>query len=97
MKHTLGPWSVVIPKSKQVRMYVARPPEKGKAAPIVDVGGYGDTLEQDEANARLIAAAPELLEALEQILSELPDKGVITQLTLRDAVNAIAKATGGAE
>jgi hypothetical protein len=63
--------------------------------------GYGRTLAEAEANARLIAAAPELLEAcqsaresIEQLvrLNRIPanNKG------LRDVIAAIAKATGGA-
>lgn len=49
--------------------------------------------EEDWANARLIAAAPELLEALEAIVAE-SDKLPEHQFQL--AVAAIAKAKGGA-
>lgn len=53
------------------------------------------------ANARLIAAAPELLEALRGLtakINTLWDKGITTGMNandLRDARDAIAKATNG--
>ncbi len=59
--------------------------------------------EQDEANARLIAAAPELLEALEKCLETmqwaLSEGGNMTKYACQDLQDiikdAIAKATGG--
>lgn len=45
----------------------------------------------DEANARLIAAAPELLEALCDMVSDHED---LSEATLQFARAAIAKATG---
>ena len=47
-----------------------------------------------EANARLIAAAPELLEALQAMLDEVADTGTVSMLTGRKASAAIARATG---
>jgi hypothetical protein len=47
-----------------------------------------------EANARLIAAAPELLEALTHILSEYDAPNTLNDTTFRTARAAIAKATG---
>ncbi len=44
-----------------------------------------------EANARLIAAAPELLEALQDMVS---DRNELSEATVRFAKAAIAKATG---
>lgn len=49
---------------------------------------------ESEANARLIAAAPDLLEAL-QTLTELCDERGLYPLNIEDARNAIAKATQG--
>jgi len=46
-------------------------------------------MEESGANARLIAAAPELLEALIAMLSNTPDCDHVARA-------AIAKATGGA-
>jgi hypothetical protein len=48
-----------------------------------------------EANARLIAAAPDLLEALEAFLNEA-DEGHVSVDTDKAARAAIAKAKGGA-
>lgn len=51
------------------------------------------------ANARLIAAAPELLQALKRVLSSIPITGTSTALAydIRDAARAIAKAEGRTE
>lgn len=47
------------------------------------------------ANARLIAAAPELLEALEQAVTSMQDSGYQnSHVAVRAARAAIAKATG---
>lgn len=63
VKHTPGPWSVA--------------PGKNDMEPVIIQGDPGDpwfiaTLhdmeKQTQANARLIAAAPDLLEALEAVL-----------------------------
>ena len=51
--------------------------------------GEGDT---DEANARLIGAAPDLLEALQDVLLELESIGPMEKFERARA--AIAKATG---
>ena len=85
--HTKGPW---VAKGYDVRQVGARmvaytgpshtPPEEYPK---------GCRL-QDEANARLIAAAPDLLEALETVISEVGD----SYLACKDQVReAIAKAT----
>ncbi len=52
---------------------------------------------EDAANARLIAAAPELLEALKFCLSVIEDQGVFDaseKMAVTKALAAIAKATG---
>jgi len=46
------------------------------------------------ANARLIAAAPELLESLQRILAQLDKTGAIKVIAVDSALRAIAKATG---
>jgi hypothetical protein len=65
--------------------------------------GYCNSIETEtpEADARLIAAAPELLEALIGIL-DMAKRGVIKHsdggpISIGDVEAAIAKATGGAE
>jgi hypothetical protein len=82
--HTPGPWSVE--DDTPFSLWVSCPDGKN---PL-----HQNRLNRDRlANARLMAAAPELLEALESIVasSALTD----TQLWA-DARDAVAKAKGGA-
>lgn len=62
MKHTPGPWEACKPEEAlhAVRRQIAHNP---LGMIICDVG-YGETEEVNIANARLIAAAPDLLAAL---------------------------------
>lgn len=53
---------------------------------------YEHVSDEDRANAHLIAAAPELLEALKLCLSD--DAGDLEPETVHLAMNAIAKAEG---
>jgi hypothetical protein len=65
---------------------------------MVEVGGHAGYAEQ-EANARLIAAAPDLLEALEKAVREyegLPSSLGYEFTHLREMRAAIAKAKGEA-
>ena len=83
-KHTPGPWRVVedrVPSSLEVYA--------GKTA-IAECWRRAD-VETEIANARLIAAAPDLLEALEFVIRGVPD----TWEGVQKARAAIAKATGG--
>jgi hypothetical protein len=86
-KHTPGPWSVAI----------------GDGCFVVETNDafirfviHGSNQEGDEANARLIAAAPELLQAAKDFVewfecSRIGDKPIAE---LSHARAAIAKATG---
>ena len=91
-QHTPGPWA-------KIGASVANASTRKTIA--VAVGCDGNSGEE-EANARLIAAAPELLEALEAFL-RAPSVGsggpgsstiVVQDFNLRAARAAIAKATG---
>ncbi|HGP0655564.1 TPA: hypothetical protein ACKP0Q_000751 [Stenotrophomonas maltophilia] len=93
-KHTPGPWS----HSKGERhnfFYIDSP-----SGDVVYVTG---SLQPDhvEANARLIAAAPELLAELEMLSNIVEGCGMATmpevECRLVSARAAIAKATGGAQ
>jgi hypothetical protein len=94
MKHTPGPW--VVNKQHKTISYkgcfdVATADNEYLIAQTI--GGLG---EQEEANARLIAAAPDLLEALKQLASVAigTEHGKQFEYQIDLAIAAIAKATG---
>lgn len=93
-KHTPGPWfgrpyhdPILIQGCDEVGLCIA-----------FTCGGVGQKRDEFKANARLIAAAPELLEALEPFAhATLTHTGQVIGLTREDferALAAIAKATG---
>ena len=88
-KHTPGPWVVVTDDTAaQVKGF---PCIHSDNYIVVGVEGmYGD-IETDYANARLIAAAPDLLEALEMALVWLDYEGKYDVQGIRAS---IAKARG---
>ena len=92
-QHTPGPWAYIVPDG-----YVVRHPQiYSDFGPVANATWLGENkLDQLNSNARLIAAAPDLLEALEEIVSAADGDGW-NQLdgNLRKARAAIAKATGG--
>ncbi len=96
-KHTPGPWAVEgLIESNGVGAY--RIVESNNTYAIADV--Y--EIEGREPNARLIAAAPELLEALRMLINYKNAHGKLTQKGLESMIEAYAvpayqKATGGAE
>ena len=102
-KHTPGPWKVISEQtSREVEVFEIA--EISHYRVIRDARGDGfDAQGHDLADARLIAAAPELLEALLELLaagenSVTADDDVAAMLRFGDAVSAaraaIAKATG---
>lgn len=113
-KHTPGPWSVGFwlsdPADKESKMrYVYAPkikPLGSKDYFEIATCCTGDVSdEQEEANSNLIAAAPELLEALEYLVSQCDDDdfydGIVNDSyperetnPLKIARAAIAKARG---
>ena len=96
-KHTPGPWSVV--EHDHAICVQTESPKKSKfsASRYAVVGGFDRSdpkqLEEARANARLIAAAPELLDALKAAQKKgsrwHPADPVVQQINV-----AIAKATG---
>lgn len=96
MKHTPGPWAAFIGNRGKTISIDIGPTAIGKRPCIINWSGFDDTdlpITQRVANARLIAAAPDLLEAL-QILLERASRNSIDPFALQQAVRAIAKATG---
>ena len=98
-KHTPGPW--ILFQDQSVRHYAGI--EAGKLSivsigypdelnPIDDSGVHGNTEDEALANAYLIAAAPDLLEALENLEN---DDNSIPSHAWDMVQSAIAKAKGG--
>lgn len=69
--YTPGPW-VHIPNEKfrpgAVLVWTAKGPGHGAICELSGPNGYTETMARHEANARLIAAAPDLLAAAEDVL-----------------------------
>ena len=84
--HTPGPWAVHKNKGAAVP-YSIRTKETYLIGEVYD-STIGDLTEVD-ANARLIAAAPALLEALERIVNNAPNAG--SMVTIARAAIALAK------
>lgn len=64
MAHTPGPWVVVEADVPPFGSFAIRNDHEAPGGLAITVGGLG---EEERANAHLIAAAPELLEALKDI------------------------------
>lgn len=100
-KHTPGPW--VVEENSSPPLIWGNDYEK----PVAEVElhrSYADYVDGEaQANARLIAAAPDMLEALENLVAKynaMQDGNIGAQLTNGDffaARAAIAKAKGQAE
>ncbi len=97
-QHTQGEWVVSETYLDGCLTVIAKVTAPEKKNIICDIWGM-DT-EEGRANAKLIAAAPELLEALEYLLKGVNDlppltaiSGVLTQ-QCKEAESAIKKATG---
>lgn len=100
-KHTPGPWEASRGIDKEPDRWVVTvvgPKPWGVAT--IENGAPGDTLKTEEANARLFAAAPELLRELKHLVRLLEplerDGGLNVPglATLNGARAAIAKAEG---
>ncbi len=98
MSHTLGPWEITKQNGDGLAEYeglvgIAGPPQTTKAGKEITlyVCQY-----VEPKNARLIAAAPDLLEALQRIVSDDKEYPLIDYDLIVQANAAIAKATGGA-
>lgn len=93
--HTEGPWSVA--ETRHNYDTVIRGP-KGEPIALALIAGY--TKQEGAANTALLAAAPDLLEALQE-LCEIVEDAIeqksakdLDSFTLQPARAAIARATG---
>lgn len=105
-KHTPGPWAFkqgAPPSEIKLIGHIKRDiPHRGDgyvATVLSDenwrmhTAGHDECRRQAHANARLIAAAPDLLEALEEILEACNYDGVLVEMSAEAKANkAIAKA-----
>ena len=85
-QHTPGPWAI-----GDVQDDVSPYPVLAAGIPVANVPYRGPCEAQDWADARLIAAAPDLLAALEQIVDAYENGGEGDFLS---AMQAIRKARG---
>jgi hypothetical protein len=96
-KYTPGPWNHAASELTPGRFSIYA------NGPIAYTGDNGSGIDNAEANARLMAAAPELLKALEdaravmlRCLAWVPTEMKSRHIKAMDAgLNAIRKATGG--
>lgn len=100
-KHTPGPWDFELIEEHSVRPTVASVGDYRFVRSGLGARGY-DLHGQDEDDARLISAAPDLLEALKKTLAFIDDNFPIgshapgINHVMGAAETAIAKAEGGA-
>lgn len=101
-RHTPGPWFVGERGRNSAGIEIGPRYRDGyginSIAYVEDEAHEDLSLDEEDANAALIAAAPNLLEALEQIVLDLEDEdcGVPVSEMVKTARVAIAKARGGA-
>ena len=94
-KHTPGPWEAHFEEA-----YFVTGPDRGRVAMMMNLkGAHGlggrRTGDESAANCRLIAAAPELLSALNAMLTHMGmDEDEWSKPTFDQARAAIAKANG---
>lgn len=92
-KHTPGPWGYTMDKERGWDFKVTA--DHGKTAIVSGCGCCDSPWVSCEADARLIAAAPELLEAFEKLVSLVDaGEGTWTLEEQQKARAAIAKAKG---
>lgn len=93
--HTPGPWQVLSPYTNRMVFPIGGPEDQdGNCSILGEVQSQGGSDETCSANARLIAAAPELLEACEAIADLANGQGRLNLIMVAgQARAAIAKAT----
>lgn len=102
-EHTKGPWEVARTDAGIIVRTESAKKTRFGASRYAAIGGFDrsdpEQLAEALANARLIAAAPELLEALIELADEVADRFDLdspsTNPSIKHARAAIAKATEG--
>jgi hypothetical protein len=96
-KHTPGPWTGVLHGEMRTGWRISPYDRLSDPVPVAHVYGHRDN-EESCANARLIAAAPALLEALEAathiLEAQIASGKSFHNLTVGNARAAIARAKG---
>lgn len=95
-QHTQGPWKVgaITSKGNNIQIRAQKLNTEFEICPAV-LGGWGTSVEENKYNAHLIAAAPDLLAALEQAITSMQDSGYSNDhVSVKSARAAIAKAKG---
>ena len=88
-KHTPGPWELVIQNDFRATLY-----KPGRQGIVTEVVNENKLQDDDNANAQLIAAAPELLEALEWAWEFYTDKEQVPDKVIDIIEATINKARG---
>ena len=92
-KHTPGPWIARCDRhsaSNRMALVITTASSASKRVQAIDCTGSAESYGGDCANARLIAAAPELLAACEAAMAD----GLLAGETLNKIATAIVNATG---
>lgn len=96
VKHTLGPWELELLDDGSFYVFTLPTVDMGSAFTVCRRGSIAHRVDQSHANARLIAAAPELLDGargLLELLDQIDDEAGSDE-RVQQARAAIAKATG---
>jgi hypothetical protein len=97
--HTPGPWGLDTLKTScgichKIGPFPYKPDRQCHACVYVDYPGDGAIERELLANARLIAASPDLLEALQNLIAAVEEPDSDSLMELIQARAAIRKATG---
>ena len=83
--HTPGPWKAI--KRGVNDEHVILPSERHRSAESWYIASTTGNVPEDAANARLIAAAPDMLAALQETLSHITPRNPAYDI-IRDAIHA---------
>jgi hypothetical protein len=90
-KHTPAPWVLKAPTARNNCFQIL--PKDGNIT-IAEVYCAGRTVDNQDANAALIAAAPELLKALKAVFDAVEKHGKVDNVVMCKVDAAIEKAGG---